>query len=77
MYWEGGVFTGNGSLRVSPLPYCTNLCHRYDQEALLIPLAQLLRLRELPFLLITNEHTRSLACCSTIWRHMSQAFCMP
>ena len=61
MYFEGGVFAANGSLRVSPHPYCTVLFHRYDQEALLIPLAQLLRLREAAFL-ADNERAYSQSC---------------
>ena len=61
MYFEGGVFAADGSLRVSPHPYCTILFHRYDQEALLIPLAQLLRLREAAFL-ADNERAYSQSC---------------
>ena len=39
MYYEGGVFTDDGSLRVqTPLPYCTDLFQRYDQEGRLMPL---------------------------------------
>ena len=51
MYWEGGVFTDDGSLSVStPFPWCANGFHRYDREAHLIPLAELLRLRRAAFL---------------------------
>ena len=62
MYFEGGAFTEEGSLRVpSPLPYCTDLFHRYDQEARLLPLAQLLRLEKDAFL-ADNERTHSQSC---------------
>ena len=45
MYWEGGVFTDDGSLRVStPFPFCTDGFP--DPGAHLIPLAELLRLGE-------------------------------
>ena len=43
MYWEGGVFTDDGSLRVStPFPWCVNGFP--DPGARLIPLDELLRL---------------------------------
>ena len=61
MYFEGGVFTDDGSLRVSPLPYCSTLFHQYDQEARLIPLAQLLRLGESVFL-ADNLRAYSQSC---------------
>ena len=45
MYWEGGVFTDDGSLRVStPFPFCTDGFP--DPGAHLIPLAELLSLGE-------------------------------
>ena len=45
MYWEGGVFTDDGSLRVStPFPWCANGFP--DPGSRLIPLAELLRLGE-------------------------------
>ena len=45
MYWEGGVFTDDGSLSVStPFPWCANGFP--DPGAHLIPLAELLRLGE-------------------------------
>ena len=45
MYWEGGVFTDDGSLRVStPFPWCASGFP--DPGARLIPLAELLRLGE-------------------------------
>ncbi len=60
MYFEAGVF--NGSLRVpTPLPYCTILFQRYDQQARLMPLAQLLRLGSDDFL-ADNERTYSQSC---------------
>ena len=45
MYWEGGVFTDEGSLTVPvPAPYCTNEFQRADQEGTLIPLGELINL---------------------------------
>ena len=44
MYWEGGVFTDDGSLRVSPLPWCTGGFDEADRQGDLIPLAELLLL---------------------------------
>ena len=45
MYWEGGVFTDDGSLKVpEPAPYCTYWIQRADQEDALIPLGELINL---------------------------------
>ena len=44
MYFEGGVFTDDGSLRVSPLPWCTYGFDEADRRGDLIPLAELLLL---------------------------------
>ena len=45
MYWDGGVFTDEGSLTVPvPAPYCTNEFQRADQEGTLIPLGELINL---------------------------------
>ena len=60
MYFEGGAF--NGSLRVpAPLPYCTDLFQRHDQQGRLIPLGQLLRLAKVDFL-ADNLRTYSQSC---------------
>ena len=60
MYFEGGVFSG--SLRMStPVPYCTDLFQRYDHQARLMPLAQLLRLSRDAFL-ADPERTYSQSC---------------
>ena len=62
MYFEGGGFTEDGSLRVpAPLQYCTDLFQRYDQQDRLIPLGQLLRLAKVDFL-ADNLRTYSQSC---------------
>ena len=66
MYFEGGEFI-NGSLRVSkPLYYCTYLRQRFDEQASLIPLGQLLRLETDAFL-ADNERTYSQSCMLFIY----------
>ena len=60
MYFEGGMFSG--SLRMStPVPYCTDLFQRYDQQVRLMPLAQLFRLSRDAFL-ADPERTYSQSC---------------
>ena len=62
MYFEGGVFTDDGSLRVpTPLPFCTDLFRRFDREDRLMPLGQLLRLGRDAFL-EDNWRTYSQSC---------------
>lgn len=62
MYYEGGVFTDDGSVRVpAPFPWCTGLFQRYDQQARLMPLAQLLRLSRDTFL-ADSLRTYSQSC---------------
>ncbi len=62
MYFEGGQFSDDGSLRVpGPLSYCTTLFRRYDQQHDLIPLDSLLYLEKAGFL-ADNERTYSQSC---------------
>jgi hypothetical protein len=62
MYFEAGVFTDEGSLRV-PVPYswCTDLFQRFDREGSLMPLAELLRLSRDAYL-ADNWRTYSQSC---------------
>ena len=62
MYFEGGAFTDDGSLRVpAPYSWCTDLFQRFDREDRLIPLGQLLRLASVDFF-ADNWRTYSQSC---------------
>ena len=62
MYYEGGVFTDGGSLRVpAPFSWCTELFQRFDREDRLMPLGQLLRLGRGAYL-EDNWRTYSQSC---------------
>lgn len=62
MYFEGGAFTDDGSLRVpAPYSWCTDLFQRFDREDRLMPLGQLLRLASVDFF-ADNWRTYSQSC---------------
>ena len=62
MYYEGGVFTNDGSLRVPvAFPWCTSLFQRYDRDGGLMPLGELLRLSRDAFL-ADSLRTYSQSC---------------
>ncbi|MDE0073932.1 MAG: Ig-like domain-containing protein [Gammaproteobacteria bacterium] len=62
MYFEGGVFTDGGSLRVpAPYSWCNVLFQRFDREDRLMSLGQLLRLSGDAFL-ADNWRTYSQSC---------------
>ena len=62
MYYEGGVFMDDGSLRVAvPFSWCTSLFQRYNRQERLMPLGELLRLSRDAFL-ADNWRTYSQSC---------------
>jgi uncharacterized protein YjdB len=62
MYYEGGVFTDEGSLRVPvPFSWCTDLFQRFDREGSLMPLEELFRLSRDAYL-ADNWRTYSQSC---------------
>ena len=62
MYYEAGVFTDEGTLRVPvPFSWCTDLFQRFDREGSLVPLEELFRLSRDAYL-ADNWRTYSQSC---------------